>query len=331
MSKSSIGIGVAGLGFVGGRAHVPAVKKIQGAHLVAVIDTAVDLAKIEAEKHGVKYYTDFGQALEDPEIEALIIAVPTPYHYKLASEALASGKHVLLEIPMASTIEESCKLKDQALEAGLILMPDLNFHFAPIYVKTKELIDQRTIGQPIAAAFSEFISAKDLAAQWPRGSWAWDAERSGGLPDYTLSFWSIDLVRWLIGEIVDVSWMCNYAPLDGFDGFIGYNTVGILRFANGAVATMHYSSTVIEGEGTSRLEVFGSNTKALRATWNNSLTLTGQGEEKKTWQFDERGTKAWGHRQVDEHFVECVLKGHKPSITADDAIEVQRVAKKMVL
>ena len=330
MLNEKVGVAVAGLGFVGGRAHVPAIRKISDANLVAVIDIDEDLAKRESEKNGVKYYTDFGRALDDPEVEAVIIAVPTPFHYQLASDALRMGKHVLLEIPMTPTIDEAKQLRDQAKDAGLILMPDLNFHFAPIYVRVKELIEENRIGRPIAATFVEYIAAKDLALQWPPGSWAWDSKRSGGLPDYTLSFWSIDLVRWLLGEVKDVNWMSNYAVLDDFEGLTGYNTVGILRFSSGAVANMHYSSTVVGGEGSSRLEIIGSNTKALRTLWNNSLTLTGEDDAKETWQFDEKGTKAWGHRQIDEHFVECVLKRQKPSVTPDDAIEVQRIAKKMV-
>jgi predicted dehydrogenase len=330
MLNEKVGVAVAGLGFVGGRAHVPAVRKISGANLVAVIDISEELAKRESEKNGVKYYTDFGQALDDPDIEAVIIAVPTPFHYRLASDALRSGKHVLLEIPMASTIDEAKQLRDQAKDADLILMPDLNFHFAPIYVKVKELIEKNRVCQPISATFVEHIAAKDLTAQWPPGSWAWDSKKSGGLPNYTLSFWSIDLVRWLLGEIEDVKWMSNYTLLDGFGGVTGYNTVGILRFSSGAVGNLHYSSTVVSGEGSSRLEIIGSNTKALRTVWNNSLTLTGENDEKELWQFDEKGTRAWGHRQIDEHFVECVLKRQKPSVTPDDAIEVQRVAKQMV-
>src|SRR5512137_2436923 len=95
MLNEKVGVAVAGLGFVGGRAHVPAIRKISGANLVAVIDVSEELAKRESARNGVKYYTDFGQALDDPDIEAVIIAVPTPFHYQLASDALRSGKHVL--------------------------------------------------------------------------------------------------------------------------------------------------------------------------------------------------------------------------------------------
>jgi predicted dehydrogenase len=334
MLEKTVGVAVTGLGFVGGQAHVPAVKKIEGAELIAVIDVKEELAKNVAAKYDVKYYTDFNKALEDPKIEALIISVPTPFHYNLSSKAIAHGKHVMCEIPLTPDIADAYTLKDQAKKAGVILMPDLNFHFVPNYVKAKELIDQGAIGEPIALTFSESIAAKDMQAQWPAGSWAWNAEKSGGYPDFTLSQWGIDLIRWLVGrEIEEVEWMCNYAPLEGFGKFTGYNTAGIVRFSNEAVGVLHYSSTVARGEGASRLEVFGSNTKAIRANWNNSLTLTAENEtEKKTWSFDAeaKGTKSWGHRQIDQHFVNCVLRKEKPVVTVDDAVKVQSIANKMV-
>ena len=331
MSDKFVGIAVVGLGFVGGKAHVPAVKKTEGAELVAVIDVVEQLAKNIAAKYDVKYYTDFEKALADPTIEALIIATPTPLHYRLASQAIAHGKHVLCEIPLTPDIADAQKLKQEAEKAGVVLMPDLNFHFVPNYVKAKELVEQGIIGRPIALTFFESIAAKDLQMQWPLGSWAWDSKRSGGYPDFTLSQWGIDLVRWLIGEIVEVEWMCNYAPLEGFEGFTGYNTVGLIRFMNNAVGTMHYCSTVKHGEGTSRLEIFGNNTRTLRANWNNSLTLTAKAEaDRQTRSFNAKGTRAWGHRQIDQHFVDCILGRQKPLVTVDDALKVQAVAAAMV-
>ncbi len=322
---------MAGLGFVGGQAHVPAAKKLEGAELVAVVDVVEELAKSTAAKHDTKYYTDFSRALDDPAVDAVIIAVPTPYHYALASQATARGKHVLCEIPLTPDTADAQKLAEQAEEKGVLLMPDLNFHFVPNYSKAKELIEQGAIGKPVALTFTESIAAKDLQAQWPLNSWAWDIRRSGGYPDFTLSQWGIDLARWLVGEIAEAQWMSNYAPLQGFGGFTGYNTVGTLKFTNGAVGTLHYCSTVVRGEGASRLEVFGDNTRSLRANWNNQLTLTAENEaDKQAWTFDAKGTRAWGHRQIDQHFINCILGTEKPAVTVEDAVKVQAVAAKMV-
>ncbi|MFX1520725.1 MAG: Gfo/Idh/MocA family protein [Promethearchaeota archaeon] len=331
MSEKTFGVAVAGLGFVGGRAHVPAFRKIPDAELVAVIDVIEELAKKVATKYNTKYYLDHQKALNSPEIDAIVVAVPTPFHYKLASDAIARGKHVLCEMPMTPTITESKTLGEEAEKAGVTLMPDLNFRFTPNYVKAKELIKQGVIGTPLAVTFKEFISAKELATQWPLSSWAWNREKSGGYPDFTLSVWSIDLVRWLLdSEIDDVQWVSNYALLEGIDNFKGYQTMGIIKFASGAVGTLHYSATVGSGQGTSTLEVFGSNTKTLKAKWNNSLILTGDDSEKQEWSFNEKGTKVWGHYQIDSYFVECILQGKQPTITVEDAIKAENIAAKIV-
>ncbi|MEM3041796.1 MAG: Gfo/Idh/MocA family oxidoreductase, partial [Nitrososphaerota archaeon] len=297
--KRKVRVAVVGLGFVGRRAHAPAFTKIPGAELAAVVDVAEEKAKAVAAKHDVPYYLDYRVVLKNPEIDAVVVAVPTPFHYKLVSEALAGGKHVLCEMPLTPTISEAERLGEMAEEAGVILMPDLNFRFTPNYVKAKELIEQRAIGKPLALTFSEFIAAKDLAAQWPYGSWAWNVKESGGYPDFTLSVWSIDLARWLLSsEIDEAQWVSNYAQLTGVQNFLGYNTMGLARFSSGAVGVFHYCATVSPGEGTSRLEVFGDNTRMVKANWNNYLALTGEGS-KEEWAFAEKGTKVWGHYQID--------------------------------
>jgi len=330
MAKKKVKVAVAGLGFVGGQAHAPAFKKITNADLVAVIDVIEDSAQKFASKYNIKYYLDHNEALKDPDIDAVVVAVPTPFHFKIVSDCIASGKHVLCEMPLTPTIDQSKKLGNDAKKAGVILMPDLNFRFTPNYVKAKELIQRGAIGNPITINFSEFIPAKDLAKQWPSGSWAWDIEKSGGYPDFTLSVWSIDLARWITdAEITDVNWFSNYSPLEGIENYRGYNTTGIIKLSNGAVGTLHYCATVASGLGTSRLEIFGDNTNLLEAKWNNHLKISGASSELE-WNFKEKGTRVWGHYQIDSHFVDCILQKQKPEVTVDDAIKAQTIASKMI-
>lgn len=335
MSEKKIGVAIAGLGFVGAHAHVPAFRKIPGAEVVGVIGrpggTSERSAKELAEKHGFDYYLDYGAALDNPRIQAVVLAVPTPYHFELASQAISKGKHVLCEMPLATTIPQAKKLRQQAEKQGVLLMPVLNFRFTPSFVKAKELIDKGAIGEPTAVSFREFIAAKDLAAQWPLTSWAWDVKKSGGLPNFTLSVWSIDLVRWLLGtEIENVHWTTNYASVEGVDNFKGYQTMGIITLNNGTIGTLHYGSTLAPGLGTSILEVYGCNGKILRAKWNNSLALIGEYSEMEEWTFDEKGPRVWGHYQLDSYFIDCILEGRRPSFNADDAIKAQSIACKMV-
>jgi predicted dehydrogenase len=326
-----VGVAVVGVGFVGGQAHVPSFKKIEGSELIALGATTEKRVKPLAEQYGVKYYLDYDKLLEDPKIQAVALAVPTPMHFDLAMKAMKKGKHVLCEMPLAPTIDKVKELQRTAEKNKVILMPILQFRFAPIYAKTKEMIESGLIGKPVAFHFREFIPASSIAEQWPAGSWAWNIEKSGGYPDFTLSVWSIDMFRWLFkSEIENVQWMASYPKLEKYGGILGYNTMGIIKLSNGAVGSLHYSASVTPSASLSRLEVYGDNTDVIHAINFNKILLYGSGEQPQEWNLDVKGTRVWGHRQLDEHFIDCVLHNKKPQVTAEDAIKAEEVALKIV-
>ncbi len=331
MSSKVFGVGVIGVGFVGGAAHAPAFRKIPGSKLAGLAASTERRVKPLAEKYGVKYFLNYMDLIRNPEVDALVVATPTPLHYKTAKAAIENGKHVMCEMPIAATLDEVRDLGRSAEKAGVILMPVLNFRFTPNYVKAKELIRSGAIGDPVAVSFREFIPAKDQAAQWPAACWAWDKVQSGGLPDFTLSVWSIDLLRWLFdAEFSEVEWKTNYARLDQFGGTLGYSTMGLIKMTNGVVGALHYGSMAPPNAGTSWLEVYGKKTFFLRADWNNLLTLTGEEGTKQEWKFTETGTKVWGHYQIDEHFIKCLRGEARPQVTVEDAVKAQEIAAKMV-
>ena len=331
MGLNEVGVMVVGLGFVGGQAHAPSFAKIEGSKLIAVSDIRPETAERPVQKYGCEYYPDYRDGLDDSRIDAVVVSTPTPYHYDIALDAINHGKHVLCEMPLTSSLDLSEKLAGRAKEAGMLLMPVLNFRFTPNYVRAKELLQDGRIGTPMAFTFREHIPAKELAKQWPLSSWAWNAEKSGGLPDYTLSVWSIDLLRWMFDtEIDSVKWESSYASLDGVKDFKGYQTVGVVRLENGVVGTLQYGATVGEGLGSSRLEIYGANTATLEAVWNNQLRVFRSSESLQEWSFEEKGARVWGHRQLDQYFINCILKGARPLFGPKDAIAAQEIAKKMV-
>jgi len=328
-----VGVGVIGCGFVGGKAHIPSFNSIPEAKLVGIADKDENIAKKYSSKYNIPYYLDYMQLLEKPEIQAVVVSVPTPFHFKIASDAIKAGKHVLCGMPLAPTVEEAEKLKSLAEEAGVTLMPSLNFRFAPPYVKAKQLIEEKALGNPIAIYYREFIPTDVLAAQWPGNSWAWDKNKSGGYPDFTLSVWSLDLAQWLIkDDISDIKWISKYVELQEYKGVKGYNTIGIAKFNNNTIASFQFSALVTYSSATSRLEVFSDSGESLEAIGYDRLILYSREPEpdKKEWVFKEEGTKVWGHYQMDKHFIECILYGKKPAATPEDAIKAIRLAKKIV-
>ena len=323
-------MGIVGVGFVGGQAHAPAFKRIPNSRLIALSARTKERVKPIAEKYNVTYMLDHNKLISQPDIDAVVVATPTPLHYDVVKLALENRKHVLCEMPLTPSVKQSQELGRLAKKVGVILMPVLNFRFTPNYLKVKELLTANALDEPAALSFVESIPARDLATQWPAGSWAWDKEASGGYPDFTLSVWSIDLIRWLFeAEYADTHWKTNYLPLKDLGGILGYSTMGLFKLTNGVIGSLHYTCLTTISASQSTLEILGRNTFAIRAESNNSTTLTAESPARQEWRFREVGTRVWGHYQMDEHFIKCVLGEADPQVTVEDAVKAQEIASGM--
>lgn len=333
LSKKEIGVGIVGLGFVGEKAHLSAFRSIPGAKLTAVADMDVARAKKAGEKAHLKsIYSNHKDLIADPNVDAVVVSVPTFLHPQFAKDAIRAGKHVLCEMPLGPTMAEAKEVVQEAEKAGVVFMPSLNFRFTPNFVKTKALIEKGAIGKPVAAFYREFIPASVLAEQWPANSWAWDDKKTGGGPGFTLSVWSIDLLRWLFGaEVVDVHSAWNEPVLSMFGGTKGYCSLSVLKFSNGVPVTLQFSGLVRAAAALSKLEILGDNTSSITATNNDSVTLFGEDPDEQHWTTREPGSKVWGHYQEDQHFIECILNHKQPIMSGQDALKAQEVATKIRL
>lgn len=326
----TIGVGVVGCGFVGRGAHVPAFNDIEGARLVAVADPDERRRGKVTKKYDVRSsYDDSADLVKDPDVDLVVVAVPTPLHAKVALEAIEAGKHVLCEMPLAPSLEEADELIDAARRHGVCLLPGLTFRFTPTFVKVKELISRGAIGQPAAVVYREAIPASDLARQWPPGSWMWQVDESGG-PLFTLSVWSIDLVRWLLdAEVGNVHAATNYTSLEKLGGTLGYDASATLQLESGVVASLQYSGTVAPSAASNWLEVIGDSTGVLKAEGNESVTLFDDEPAKTEWNVKQPGPGMWGHQQQDEYFIRCIQEGKEPDVTAEDGRRAMEIALEM--
>lgn len=94
----------------------------------------------------IKAVQDADEIINDPDIDAVIIATPVHTHFSLAQKALSNGKHVLLEKPMASSVKECEQLIELSLQKNLVLMVDHTFLYTGAVEKIKELIDTDMLG-----------------------------------------------------------------------------------------------------------------------------------------------------------------------------------------
>jgi predicted dehydrogenase len=141
-----IGIGVAGYGYWGPNL-VRNFAEASAVRVLAVSDRRRDRLEVCARRYpGIRTTTEFRDLLDDPAIEAVVIATPVNTHFALAQAALRAGKHVFVEKPMTETSEEGERLIDEAERRGLTLMVDHTFVFTPAVQKINEPLSENAIG-----------------------------------------------------------------------------------------------------------------------------------------------------------------------------------------
>lgn len=114
---------------------------------MALCDPFEPNLKAAQEELGVeKAYTDYRDALKDPEVDAVIVVTPTGMHREIACAAAAAGKHVFCEKPMASSIEECQQMIDACDQAGVKLQLGFIRRFDKNFRRAKETVDSGQIG-----------------------------------------------------------------------------------------------------------------------------------------------------------------------------------------
>jgi predicted dehydrogenase len=134
MEKESrlLRVGVLGAGPIAQAAHFDACRKARNAALYAICDRAPDLLDAMAAIHRPQVvYTDYAAMLADSQVEAVIVAAADQYHVDLCRQALAAGKHVLVEKPLGVNVAACAALAEQVAAAGLVLQVGNNKRFDP--------------------------------------------------------------------------------------------------------------------------------------------------------------------------------------------------------
>ncbi len=168
----ALGVVVVGAGF-GTRVHVPAARAA-GLDVRAVVGRDVERAARRAERAGVeRAYGSVTEAVHDTGAEIVIVATPPDSHAELAAEAIAAGRHVLVEKPFTTTVDDARRLVELADRAGVVALVGHEFRFAPPRATLRDALQRGLIGEPRMATFLRhlaFAAPLDLAAP----SWWWD-------------------------------------------------------------------------------------------------------------------------------------------------------------
>jgi len=147
MAKASIHIGIIGYGYWG-QNIVRNFFNADHCKVCKVADQREDCRELFAKHYpSIEICASAEEVIKDKAIDAIVIATPVSTHYTLAKKALMEGKHVLVEKPMTSSVDEAKELVELAAQKGLVLMVDHTFLYTGAVQKIKQLITGKVIGK----------------------------------------------------------------------------------------------------------------------------------------------------------------------------------------
>ncbi len=307
-------VGVIGAGNYAGRVLLPAFRRA-GARLHTLVAAGGVSSAYQGDKHGFEFAsTDPAAVLQHPDIAAVVIATRHDTHADYVCRALAAGKHVFVEKPLAITvvgldeIERALATRTRRGEAQLLLMVGFNRRFAPHVLRIRELL--AVVAEP--KAFVMTVNAGAI----PSAHWTQDAAAGGGrIVGEACHF--IDLLRHLARAPIvrhHVSAIISdQQPVD--------RATITLDFGDGSIGTIHYLSNGHRSVPKERLEVFVAgrvlqldNFRSLRAYgWPGFTRMN-------LWRQDK------GHDACAKAFIDALTSGQPAPIPLDEVLEVARVS-----
>ncbi|MBV9653553.1 MAG: Gfo/Idh/MocA family oxidoreductase [Acetobacteraceae bacterium] len=312
-------IGAGGIG----RAHLHAAAETPGVSICAIADPN-PAARAIADAFGKKLYPDHRALLDAEQPDGVIIATPNALHVPVALDCVSRGVPVLVEKPVADTMEAARLLLDAARKAGVPVLVGHHRRHNRIIRRARRLVQEGALGRLVA------VSALALFLK-PDGYFdvAWRKSAAGG-PVLINLIHEIDMLRFVCGEIVSV----GAATSNEVRRFAVEDTASIiLRLENGALATVILSDTaaspwswdVASGES-STLYKTNADSHFLCGT-EGSLTLPSL----TLWRYP--GARGWGQPILAEsmavapgnpyaeqlrHFAAVIRREEAPLTSADD-------------
>jgi len=148
--------------------HAAGVQGCDGADLVGLFDIDKKRSQEKSLQYNCKSYDSAESMLSDPGIDAVFVLTPLEEHCECAVSALRSGKHVLLEKPVGSTINEIEEIKAAAKESGKLCVPVHNYLYEDSVIRTRELLDSGKLGDLVAIyVFYNIHHPEEVAQRYP--------------------------------------------------------------------------------------------------------------------------------------------------------------------
>ena len=306
-------------------------RSVKGCHLAAVVEASEDRRTfVKSSFPGVPTDLSFEGIMENPEIDAIVIATPANLHFEQARQALLAGKHVLVEKPMATKLTEVQELSEIARTRGLTLMSGHTFLYNDAVVFIKKEIDAGSLGE-IRYLHSQRLNLGRIRA---------DVDALWNFAPHDVS-----IIQFLLGEQTPVavnSFGMDFVQ-DGIDDVVFLN----LRYDK-TLANIHVSW--LDPLKTRKLVIVGSKKMIVYDdVADDKVTIYDKGIDKfsnlgESMDFDFTPQSSFRYRSGDvwipkidyteplqrevEHFLDCIREGKEPLSGPSHSLKVIEILEK---
>lgn len=289
--------------------------QIFGASLVAVCDKVIDKAMLIAKKYDIPAYSNMHEMMKIEKVDVVVVLTESGLHAKHTIELAPYGAHVVVEKPMALTLNDADQMIEACDKHGVKLFVIKQNRFNVPVVVLRKALEQGRFGKLIMGTVRvRWCRTQAYYDQDPwRGTWAYD----GGVLTNQASH-HVDLLEWMMGDVESVFAKSKQAlaNIEAED-----TAIVILKFCNGALGIIEATTAIrpkdlegsisVLGEKGS-VEIGGFAVNEMK-TWNFSETIDGDDEVIEKYSVNPPNVYGFGHQAYYEHIIDC-LKNKTPQL-----------------
>jgi UDP-N-acetyl-2-amino-2-deoxyglucuronate dehydrogenase len=299
--------------------HAEAIERIERANLVAVCDKVPQAMNEYVKKYGAKPYENLTDMLSDPSIDVVSICTPSGLHAPIATEAAKAKKHVIVEKPIALTLEDADLIINTCKENNVKLAVVHPNRFRPVVQELKRLMDEGRFGK---------LSHANATVRWNRNQayydqapWRGTKALDGGVL-MNQAIHNIDLLIWLMGDVEEVYSMSatRLRNIEAEDV-----STGVVRFKNGALGVVEAATTIYPKNLEESLSIFGETGTAIiggtTATQFNHLAIQSLNDEETNAIIEKvkaNPLEKSGHQCIIEDMIQAIQEDREPIVNGED-------------
>jgi len=315
---------VVGCGKVGER-HLLAYKNIKGVDVV-VCDLNEKLAMNVGSRYGVRWLTDYLDALESGTFDAIDVCTPTFTHYDVVMKGLEHNLHVFCEKPLAESVEKIKKIYEEALRADRIVMVGYLYRHYPSMQFVKKVLDEGVLGRPYYAIFR-------LGGRGGHRVWKHRKETCGGTI-FEMMTHMIDLALWFFGDIKEAKLLHENVILkkrliEGRIVDVNAEDVAVALFKTEGDVELLCESDLITPSYNNIIEIQADNGSIFSSILHYIPTILYLKENRGIY---NRGPNFYNFPRINvfekelKYFIDCIRSGKREVLNGvDDSIKIARV------